>query len=46
MSDFSNKRKFNLKVLIKEFKIMRKVNRKEKTETEVSEVYGILQSGL
>jgi hypothetical protein len=30
MSDFSNKRKCNLKVLIKELKIMREVNRKKK----------------
>jgi hypothetical protein len=46
MSDFCNKKKCNLKVLLKELKIMREVNRKKKTETEVSEVYGILQSGL
>jgi hypothetical protein len=46
MSDFSNKRKCNVKVLVKEFIIMREVNGKEKTETEVTEVYGILESGL
>jgi hypothetical protein len=43
MTAFSNKRKCKVKVLVKEFKIMGEVNRKEKTETEVTEVYGILE---
>jgi len=35
-----------LRCYVKEFKMIRVVNRKEKTETEVTEVYGIIESGL